>query len=230
MKSFASLFVAFVSCIPAAGCSSPLETSEPGVAAALSTTPTASGSGVDLAHPSGAYSVHITATGTGCPKDGWAAALDDGGESIVVTYDDYAISADITTPKQFEECVLMMDLRTASEPASFALRGFSFDGRADVDGDLSNTAVGVSLYNWFQGNAPGMSILPRGVQLWPPYHDAFDYSENTLDADLLWSPCSTSPRLNVRSRFSSWVKPATPGLAASFGVHRMKWNLVWRTC
>jgi hypothetical protein len=230
MKSYASLFVAFLSMTASAGCSSPIEPTTQGDTEALSTAPAPAGSSVDLAHPSGAYSVHITAAGTGCPKGAWAASLDDGGESIVVTYDDYVASADSTTPKAFEDCVLTMDLGTAV-PTSFAIRGFSFDGRADVDGESWKTDVGVTLDNWFQGNGvPGTGILPRGVQLETPYHDAFDYDEDTLDADLWWSPCTKSPRLNVRSRFSAFVMPSTPGLAAAFGVRKMKWKLSWRTC
>jgi hypothetical protein len=231
MNSFRTLLVsltAALACVGAAGCTADSsDASEDAVPQAQELTQT-----VEVANPSGVYFASVTANGTGCPQGSWDAAISEDGKAFTLTFSQYEALMEPGQSMAIKDCAIGIDLKTPSG-FSFAVSGFHYQGYAILD-KAGMTARQTAKY-YFQGN-PTPAVENR-EDMSGPYDDSYVFSDKIGIADLVWSPCGTTRRLNANTRLvlrNNWQKTGTGYLNTTSVDGEVKtkfvFDLSWRTC
>jgi hypothetical protein len=194
MRLFSSLLLALSAtvCVAVTGCSAP--TSDTSVEDTGGATE-ALGQGINVPNPAGTYIANITANGTGCPAGTWDASISDDGKAFTVTFSQYEGSVAPGQAFAIKDCQLGIDLKT---PAgfSFAVDSFYYQGYSLLDSPGMNARMTSKYY--FMGNpVPGVDFQSN---MDGPYDDSYVFSNDIAVANLVWSPCGTTRRLNAQTR------------------------------
>jgi Domain of unknown function (DUF4360) len=189
MRLFSSL-VAAVSVVVfagVAGCAAPSSESEEttgGTAEAL-----------DVPDPSGVYVAALTANGTGCPAGTWDASISPDGTTFTVSFATYELMVNPGQAFVVKDCQIGIDLKTPSG-FTFAVNSFYYQGYNLLDSD-GMTAQQTAKY-YFMGNpVPGVTFQSN---MTGPYDDSYLFANDVPVADLVWSPCGVTRRLNAQTR------------------------------
>ena len=223
-----SLTAAFA-CVGAAGCTADGAdaTDEPGAESAQELSQT-----IAVPNPSGVYFANVTANGTGCPAGTWSAAISEDGKAFTLTFSQYEALVEPGKLLAIKDCAIGIDLRTPSG-FSFAVTGFHHQGYALLD-KAGMTARQSAKY-YFMGDPTGG--VEKQSELAGPYDDAYTFSDEIGVANLNWSPCGTTRRLNANTRLflrNNFRKTGTGYLNTTSVDGEMKtqfvFDLTWRTC
>jgi hypothetical protein len=191
-------------------------------------TSEALGSSVSVPNPSGAYFASVIANGTGCPAGTWNAEISPDGKQFSVSFDAYDAVIGEGQALALKDCMLMIDLKTP-RGLSFAVERFHWDGFANLDEAGMSAAFRPKYY--FQGN-PVPAREDRS-DITGPIHEAVLFDDPIDAADLVWSPCGLSRRLNVQSRLLLQNNPAKTGTGSmniDGGKLKLRWDIAWRHC
>lgn len=188
--------------------------------------------GIDVPNPSGEYFASLTANGTGCPAGSWEASISPDGQEFAVAFSAYEASISPGQAFAVSDCTLALDLKSPSG-LSFAVTDFTFQGVLLLDSPGMSASQTTKYY--FQGNpvpAKESRYYPTG-----PYDGTYLFHDPVTVADLVWSPCGITRRLNAQSRLVVQNNPKKTGtgdfkMNAMAGDSRIlfRWNLTWRTC
>ena len=223
MKLFSSLALssfALAACVAASGCAAPSSDSEE----SADSTGQADSSGVSF--------TNITANGTGCPAGTWDAAISPDGQTFTVTFSQYEA---IMNPGQaivVKDCTLGIDFHSPSG-LSVAVSDFYYQGYALLDSPGMTGRQTAKYY--FMGNPVPAKELR--TDLVGPHDDSYLFQDQIMTADLVWSPCGVTRRLNAQTRLVLQNNAQKSGSAylntESVDGHTgilFRWNLLWRTC
>ncbi len=233
MKLVSSLLVSLVaafSCVGAAGCAA--DTAEPSEDLGEATADL--GATVDVPNPSGAYFAKISANGTGCPAGTWDANISPDGRAFTVTFNAYEAIVEPGKAFDIKDCTLGIDLKTPSG-FSFSVSQFHYQGYALLD-EPGMTAKQTAKYYW-QGNPiPARELRSDMVG---PFDDSYIFSDTIGTADLVWSPCGETRRLNAQTRLmvrnnssktGSGYTNTTSVDGTTSTPYRWTFWLDWRSC
>ena len=192
MKLVSSLFVlAAISCVGVVGCAA--DATEP--SEELGEASSELGSTIDVPNPSGAYFAKVTANGTGCPAGTWDANISPDGKAFTVTFNSYESVVEPGQSFNIKDCTLAIDLRSPSG-LSYSVSSFHYQGYALLDAP-GMTATQTAKY-YFQGN-PVPAVELRSAMT-GPYDNSYVFSDRIGIADMVWSPCGATRRLNAQTR------------------------------
>jgi hypothetical protein len=146
---------------------------------------------VTLARPDLAYSVDVTASGTGCPAGTWSARILTNGE---LAFQLSSLDAEVGKQQSIavKDCSLALRLRSAAGRA-YAVRRLEAVGYAyleqDVRARLDTSAS-------FTGTTP--AAVNGRVEVTGPYDDTISLRNEPPADARLWSVCRTEHTLHVR--------------------------------
>ncbi len=153
------------------------------------------GQTINVPNPSGAYFASVTANGTGCPAGSWDAGISDDGKAFTLTFSGYEAIVEPGTAFSIKDCALSIDLKTP-EGFSFSVSSFHYQGYTILD-QSGMTAKQTAKY-YFMGNPVPARELRSDMS--GPYDDSYLFSDQIGIADLVWSPCGASRKLNAQTR------------------------------
>ena len=195
-------------------------------------TDEALGSGITVPNPSGDYVASVIANGTGCPAGTWDATISPDGHEFKVTFSQYEVFISPGQALQIKDCTLMIDLRSPAG-LSFAVTDFAYQGYALLDSPGMIARQTARYY--FSGNP--LPARTNYTDMPGPYNDAYLFQDEILTADLVWSPCGPSRRLNAQTRLVVQNNPQKSGSGyvntdtVDANVSMIfRWNLSWRQC
>jgi hypothetical protein len=188
----------------------------------------------DVPNPSGAYYAKITANGSGCLPGTWDAAISPDGKAFTVTFNAYEAVVDPGQTFSIKDCTLAIDLRTPNG-FSFSVSSFHYQGYSLLDKSGMNAKQTAKYY--FMGN-PVPAVEARS-DMNGPYDDSYLFSDNVGLADLVWSPCGASRRLNAQTRLV--LRNNTPKTGSGYlnttsadgtieTPFKMTFGLSWKRC
>ena len=215
-------------CVGAAGCTADSTEGEEISAGAeqnLSST-------IEVPNPSGVYFASVTANGTGCPSGSWEAAISEDGKAFTLTFSQYEALVEPGQLIAVKDCAIGIDLKTPSG-FSFAVSGFHYQGYAILE-KAGMTAKQSAKY-YFMGN-PVPAVEDRET-LRGPYDNSYVFNDAVGVADLVWSPCGATRRLNANTRLTvrnNIAKTGTGYLNTTSVDGEVKtkfvFDLVWQQC
>jgi hypothetical protein len=176
--------------VGATGCAAPASPDEETGAATE-----ALGQSINVPNPSGAYFASVTANGSGCPAGSWEAGISDDGQAFTVTFSGYEAVVEPGAAFSIKDCALAIDLKTP-EGFSFSVSSFHYQGYAILD-QPGMTAKQTAKY-YFMGNPVPARELRSDMN--GPYDSSYVFSDQIGVADLVWSPCGATRRLNAQTR------------------------------
>jgi hypothetical protein len=225
MKLFSSLSVsavALAACIAGTGCAG--NASAPDDSAAST--------GEELGTANGVSFTNITANGTGCPAGSWDAAISPDGQTFTVTFSSYEA---IMNPGQaivVKDCTLGIDFHSPSG-LSVAVSDFYYQGYALLDSPGMTGRQTAKYY--FMGNP--VPAREARSDMAGPHDDSYLFQDTIATADLVWSPCGATRRLNAQTRLVLQNNAQKTGSAylntESVDGHTgilFRWNFLWRGC
>jgi hypothetical protein len=230
MRFLSSLLIAasaFV-CVGASGCASTTDSTPEETGGATE----ALGGTVNVPNPSGSYIASVTANGTGCPAGTWDASISPDGTAFTVTFSSYEAIVGPGQAFSIKDCSLGIDLKTPSG-FSFAVDSFYYQGYSLLDSDGMSAKQSAKYY--FMGNPVGGVSYDRTMT--GPYDDDYLFSDEIATANLVWSPCGTTRRLNVTTRLVLQNNASHSGngylnTSTVDGEHDIvfRWGFRWRNC
>jgi hypothetical protein len=215
--------VAFVTAA-ATGCAAPAGADDTGASSdeALSS--------VGVPNPSGAYYASVNAVGSGCPAGSWDAAISPDGQQFTVSFDQYEAIVNPGQAIAVKDCTLAIDLR-APGGLTFAVSNFSYKGYAWLDSPGMSARQTAKYY--FSGNP--IAGVDNSTTMQGPFEDSFDFTDTV--AELVWSPCGPTRRLNAQTRLvlvnnaqrtgSGIINNTSDDADLRVVFH---WDLSWRHC
>jgi hypothetical protein len=225
LTSLALALVSVVSCAALGGCAA--DSSDP-ADEANATTASELGSGIQVPNPSGAYFVNVTANGMGCPAGTWDASISADGKDLDVLFSRYEAVVNPGQSIAISDCQISIDLRSP-QGLSFAVKSFDFNGYASLD--KAAMRGGVTAKYYFQGNP--LPAKEKRLDIVGPYDNSVVFADDIDVADLVWSPCGTSRRLNAQTRV--WLnndasRSGSGSIELDSHEMRMRFDLAWRHC
>jgi hypothetical protein len=197
-------------------------------------TTEAVGTAVAVPNPSGAYFAKVTANGSGCPAGTWDAAISDDGKAFTVTFSAYEATVEPGKSFSVKDCTLAIDLKTPTG-FSFSVTDFHYQGYAILD-KAGMTARQTAKY-YFMGNPVPAVELRSDMK--GPYDDSYVFSDSIGVADMVWSPCGESRRLNAQTRLivrnntsrsgSGYLNTATADGEVDTKL-AFRFGLAWKKC
>jgi hypothetical protein len=228
MKRFSTLFLSLAAlvCVGASGCAAGTTPSDDEIGDSTQ----ALGQTIDVPNPSGVYFAAVTANGTGCPAGSWDAAISDDGRAFTVTFSSYEAIVEPGKSFVIKDCQLGIDLKTPGG-FSFAISAFHYSGYAILDSDGMSAKQTAKYY--FMGNPTGSQENAR--EMTGPYDDSFLFSDEVPSAQLVWSPCGTTRRLNAQTRLILRNNVSKTGSGylnntSADGEMVFTFQLAWRHC
>jgi hypothetical protein len=228
-SSLAISLVALVACIGGTGCAADSTDTPDDVGGSTSE---ALGATINVPNPSGAYFASVTANGTGCPAGSWDAAISPDGAAFTVTFSQYETLVGPGKAFDIKDCTIAIDLRSPSG-LSFTVSSFYYQGYALLD-QPGMTASQTAKY-YFMGNP--VPAKENRSTMSGPYDDSYLFQDTIGTADLVWSPCGASRRLNAQTRLvlQNNAQKSGNGYLNNTSVDAetktiFRWNLLWRSC
>jgi hypothetical protein len=223
LRTIAVSLVALTACFVGAGCAAdPTSTPDEDLG----------DSSNSLTARSGGFFAHVTANGTGCPAGTWDAAISPDGETFTVSFSQYETMVDPGQSFSIKDCTLAIDVNSPNG-LSFAVNSFYYQGYALLD-QPGMTAKQTAKY-YFQGNPVG--AVENRSDMNGPFDNSYVFADNIGVADLVWSPCGATRRLNAQTRLiltnnaqhsgSGYLNNATID-----ATHKLlfNWKFSWRNC
>jgi hypothetical protein len=193
-----------------------------------------------VAGPGGLFSTIVNASGPGCPKGSWNAAISPDGQTFTVSFNQYEAQLSPGQSQAMQYCALDLAL-LGTRNLKFDIGSFYYQGYVALD-NPQMSAVETADYTF---NAAGVISGLIGVDIPLPgeLHSqsalSGPVSQSYLNTDTVgggrWSPCGKANDLHIRTHLilnndpsrngSGYLNDATVDGSLKFGF-----KMTWQTC
>jgi uncharacterized protein DUF4360 len=184
---------------------------------------------IDVRNPSGAFSVSVNPSGTGCPRGTTYTSISSDGKTITTSFSAFEVYVDKKKSIAVKECQLAFKFKS-STGLSYAVTEFNHQGYAFIE--AGQTASQVSQYQ-FHPRTP--AAAEARTEFVGPYDDIYGSHDEIDQANLVWSPCGVERDLSIRSIIrlrNDSKKDGYINLSSVDGIPdaKIRFKLEWRKC